>query len=736
MQIEIVQDLAAAVGVELSRPTLAQALGQAESEIQGAWADVWSKRLDHVSGRLGLRSTSLRVSIKAVADLLRPGVAALIESSLPGDKSWSILTASGGGAVKVLDPTHQLSAWMSEPAFAAKLGIADQNTPVNCLIVEAALPCQTANTFTATDNAPSHMKTVIDHHDHDTHLAAHEHLPPLKRLFGILKPDKSDIWAIIWYAVGISILMLVTPITIQALVSTVAFGSVYQPLVVLSLVLLFCLIFAAILRAMQTYLVEILQRRIFIRVMADLAQRLPRVKISAFDRQHGPELVNRFFDVLTVQKISATLLMDGITIILQAGIGMAVVAFYHPILFSLDVILLGAIAFIIFGLGRGAIRTAIQESITKYRVAEWLQELARHPITFKMEGGGEYAIQRADSLAADYLTSRETHFRIIFRQIIASLMLQAVAGTALLSIGGWLVINNSLTLGQLIAAELILSAVIASFVKFGKHLESFYDLMAATDKLGHLIDLDLERATGEMLPLKSTGASLELHDVTYGYDDHSHVLEHFQLQLGAGERVALFAPNGQGKSTLTEILYGLRQPQHGQMTIDGIDYRDIRLDSLRQHLAIVGANEIFEGTIADNIRMGRDYLLVHDVRRILSQVGLLDAVMQLPEGLQTILTTGGAPLSTSQVQRLMLARAIAGNPRLLIIDEILDHLVTENNDPALTTLLDRSMNWTVLIITARRELFSVCDRVIQYPNSDNEPTEHRTVNPEHKQDKH
>ncbi len=197
----------------------------------------------------------------------------------------------------------------------------------------------------------------------------------LKRLLGILKPDKSDIWAIIWYAVGISILMLVTPITIQALVSTVAFGSVYQPLVVLSLVLLFCLIFAAILRAMQTYLVEILQRRIFIRVMADLAQRLPRVKISAFDRQHGPELVNRFFDVLTVQKISATLLMDGITIFCKPG-SYGSCSVLSSILFSLDLLLLGAIAFIIFGLGRGAIRTAIQESITKYRVAEWLQEFS------------------------------------------------------------------------------------------------------------------------------------------------------------------------------------------------------------------------------------------------------------------------------------------------------------------------------------------------------------------------
>ncbi len=122
-----------------------------------------------------------------------------------------------------------------------------------------------------------------------------------------------------------------------------------------------------------------------------------------------------------------------------------------------------------------------------------------------------------------------------------------------------------------------------------------------------------------------------MHDVSYGYDSHSQVLDHFELKLTAGERVALFAPNGQGNQRLTEILYGLRQPQHGQMMIDGVDYRDIRLDSLRQQLAIVGANEIFEGTISDNLRMGRDYLLVHDVRRILGQVGLLDAVMQLPK---------------------------------------------------------------------------------------------------------
>jgi len=714
MHLEEFYRLTRSLGSDASRAALGQAFAQAEREIEGDWSEVWRKRLELVAAQLGIAATPYSASIPMVADLVQPGSIAITVAQIGETTRWILLEDSSSNAVKIRDADQSSpSRWVGESLLARELGWSPPEQFQQWLIWQQTLPCQGAVSAVIGAEDPQHH----GHEEAGTH-GHHAHaVPPLTRLLRILKPDRGDIWAAFWYAVGISVLMLATPITIEALVSTVTFGAVQQPLVVLSLVLLVCLLFAAVLRAMQTYLVEILQRRIFVRVMTDLAQRLARVKVSEYDSNHGPELVNRFFDVLTVQKVSATLLMDGITVVLQTTIGMIVVAFYHPLLLALDIVLVGIILFIIFGLGRGAITAAISESIRKYRVVEWLQELARHPVAFKLGGGAKYALRRADLLACEYLIARETAFRIVFRQIIASLLLQAAAGTALLGIGGWLVVAGSLTLGQLIAANLILSAVVSSFVKFGKHLENFYDLMAASDKLGHLIDLELERTTGEGLEQQVSGAAIELRDVTFGYDPHQTVLANYSLTLAAGERVAIDAHQGHGCSTLTELLFGLRTPQHGAISIDGADYRDLRWDSLREQIAIVSRIEIFDGSIADNIRMGRDALLLGDLRQVLREVGLLDQVMRLPRGMDTQLRTGGTPLSASQTQRLMLARALAGNPRFLVIDEILDNLATTTDDPLIRVLFDPTATRTLLLITKREEFMALCGRIVKLPEA-------------------
>ncbi|HEU4533653.1 MAG TPA: ATP-binding cassette domain-containing protein, partial [Polyangiaceae bacterium] len=408
----------------------------------------------------------------------------------------------------------------------------------------------------------------------------------------LLRAERSDVWVVVAYAVTIGLLSLAVPVAVQSLVNTVAFGSLVQPLVVLTLLVLAGLGFANALRALQARVVELIQERLFVRAAADLAFRLPRAE--AFGGHHGPELVNRFFDVLTVQKGAASLLLDGLAIVLQTAIGMLLLAFYHPLLLAFDVVLLGAVAFLLLVLGRGATGTAVEESKAKYAVAAWLEELARHPAAFKGPGGSSFALGRVDALCRRYLGARRRHFRVLFRQIVGALTLHAVASAALLGIGGWLVLARQLTLGQLVAAELVVSAVVAGVAKFGKHLETYYDLLAAVDKLGHLVDLPLEREGGDE-PAPAKGAPA----VEVRGDGGLH------LALAAGERVALVGPNGSGKSALLERLYGLRGAAGGALRFEGAPAADWSLDALRRRVALVRGHEVFEGTLADNVALGR-----------------------------------------------------------------------------------------------------------------------------------
>jgi ABC-type bacteriocin/lantibiotic exporter with double-glycine peptidase domain len=563
------------------------------------------------------------------------------------------------------------------------------------------------------------MIAVEDHaHEKPSHGSHEHHGPsPLKRLWSLLRVESRDLWLVGIFATFIGILSLAVPIAIDILVSNVQGGNeaMLQVVIVLALALFCLLALAGAMRALSTFVVELIQRRIFVRIVDVLAQRLPRIRASAFDRQHGPELVNRFFDVLTVQKAGATLILDGLSVLLQGAIGLIVLAIWHPYLLGFNLALLVAMTLVVWLLGFGAIRAKISESYAKYAVAGWLEEMVRHPLAFKLSAGQDYAMEKADGLTRHYLDCRVDSFRILFRQILFGLALQAIASSALLGLGGYLVVRNELTLGQLVAAELIVLVLVGSFVKLGKSLESYYDLMAAMDKLGHLVDLPLERDSGESLPAMPRPAALELRHVCFSYEEGGEVLSGLSAAIRAGERVAIVGESGAGKSTLVDLLLGLREPTSGHIEIDGSDVRDLRLHELREQVVSVASAEVFEGTILDNVSLRRPDVTTAEVRAALRTVSLLDEVQALPQGLHTPLVTGGAPLSQGQTLRLMLARAIAGRPRLLILDEALDPFSRQMRQRILSALFDRQAGWTLLVVTHDQEIITACDRVLEVP---------------------
>jgi len=557
---------------------------------------------------------------------------------------------------------------------------------------------------------------VLDRH-HATAVNQHgaAEKTPLSRLWRLLSPEWSDIWIILVFALVTGLLALATPLAVETLVSTVAFGRFLQPIVILALVLLVFLSFSAALRAVQTYIVEIIQRRLFARVAADLAYRLPRVEMKSLEAQDGRELVNRFFDIVTVQKVSAQLLLDGISLVLGTIIGMAVLAFYHPWLLGFDLILLALIAFVILVLGRGAISTSIKESKLKYRMADWLENVVACPTTFRYGGAAEFALDRADRITYEYLKYREAHFSVVMRQIIFALGLQAVASTVLLGLGGWLVISGQLTLGQLVASELIVTVIVGSFAKLGKHMESFYDLLASVDKLGVLFDLPIERQDGLLRISEDHAAVVSVKDGTCTARSGQTQFRNASLEIASGQRVRLVSHIDAAESLLLDVLFGLRELNAGWVAIDGYDPRDLRPDALRRSVALVRDLEIVPGTVAENVHLERPDVSMHDVREALQQVGLLEAIGNLDEGLETELTNSGFPLTPLAAHRLQLARAIAGRPKLLLIDRVLDAFPDDEARVLAHMLTHRDHSWTLVVVTGRESLDGLFDHVIHFP---------------------
>lgn len=533
-------------------------------------------------------------------------------------------------------------------------------------------------------------------------------VPPFERLMALLRPESSDIWIVVLFAFVVGLLTLATPVAVEALVNNVAFGRFLQPVFVLATMLFVFLAFSGALRALKAYVTEIVQRRLFARVAGDIAYRLPRLRGDATKGRHAPELVNRFFDVVLVQKITAQLMLDGTGLILSTLVGMAVLGFYHPWLLGFDVVLLVCIAFVIGVLGRGAVASSIKESKTKYRMAAWLEDLARCPTTFHASGGTDFAMERADLLVHEYLHHRKRHFRILMRQIIFALGLQALASTVLLGIGGYLVITKQLSLGQLVAAELIVTVIVASFAKMGKHLESYYDLLASVDKLGELFDLPLEDPSGIMAIDDSEACRVRLADV-----DASPALARFNLSVQPKEQIALLGPSRSGKSTIAQLIYATRAAEHGSVAIDGIEPRDFRPDILRQRVAMVAEPEVFSGTIDENVHLHRPGVMPTDVHNALELVGLQPMISALPDGADTALTSSGSPLSTNQLRLLSIARAISADPGLIVVDGTLDPLADEDLDVAIRALTNPDRTWTTIVLTGKRSIAERFDRLIQ-----------------------
>ena len=523
-----------------------------------------------------------------------------------------------------------------------------------------------------------------------------EPLKPFRRFVALLKPEARDVRVIVVYSIVIGLLSLTLPLAVEAIVNTIAYGRSLQPLIVLSLIVLIFLAFRAGLSVLMTWVSEIIQRKLFVRTVEDLSYRLTRVPSLTWKKYHGPELVNRFFDIVTVQKVTSKLLLESLMLVLQTVIGLSVLAFYHPFLLGYDIGLLAIMAVVLWVIGRGAVKTAKDESQLKYETAAWLQEIVRHPTTFKYNGGLGFAINRADELAAQYINHRQRHFRILLAQVSFTMTMQVVAATVLLALGGYLVIEQQMTLGQLVAAELIVTVILGSFAKIGKDLESYYDLMASVDKLGKLFDLPVEPMDKLQLVQDPGADGLSMVDVKIEGQTQTTTVD-----LKAGQTYAILGGSELLREKLTEVLVGQRKPAAGHVLLDDYRVDALSAESLQQKISLIREVELFEGSVEQNLRMGREMIGSAKVNEIVGGLGLREVVAALEDDFNTRLSISGYPLSQGQAIRLMLARALIAKPGILFIDGLLDRLSDKDTADVLSRLQSFTKDTTIVISTGR-----------------------------------
>lgn len=500
----------------------------------------------------------------------------------------------------------------------------------------------------------------------------------------VLNPETNFFVTSVVYGVATSILMLAIPISVQALVNTIAFGVLVQPLVILSFILLLLLIFSGVLKALQTYIVEIFQRHFFVRFSTDIAKNLMFSSKDHLTKRYGVELVNRYFDIMTVQKKSTTLFTGGVALLLQLGIGLLLLAFYHPYFLVFDVIFIASLCSVWWLFGKHAMTSAVKESTEKYKVAYWLEEVARVNTFFKNNRYKEKVFSKSNKMVEDYIIARRRHFRNLFVQIIFLLFIYAFLSALLLGLGGYLVIVGELTLGQLVAAELIVTVSLTGVAGAGKYLEDFYDLFAALSKLNSFYDLEFERNA----------------------DAPATRLPHFDIQFKIGEDEITLKTGGNylfqskyysSKLSLVDLICGNDERYLDTTTMGGKSYLDLSPFDINTHITVIKEPHFFKGTIFENLTFGLEQADLSHVKAALNVVELNDFYKELPQGLDTEINPNGYPLYPSQLIRLTIAREILLGTKILVFVDILDSLEIHRLEKILKDLV--ASDRTIVILS-------------------------------------
>lgn len=537
---------------------------------------------------------------------------------------------------------------------------------------------------------------------------------PMQRLWELLLLEKGNIGLVYAYATLVGLFSLTLPLGVQAIIGLVSGGLFLQPIVILIAFVILGTIATGVLQVLQLAAVERIQQRIFARIALEFSLRVPRVSVEQWLKGDLAERMNRFFEVVTIQKSLGKLLTGATTALLQVLFGLLLLGFYHPYF----IVFWAGLALVFWGVLRltypKGLETSLMESKYKYRAVHWLEELARTVSSFKAAGRATPALARMDEHVSGYLRYRQRHFRVIVWQAMSAVGLKALITGSLLILGSFLVIRGQITLGQFVAAELVVVTVLAGVEKLVDSLDELYDLITAVYKLGGVTDLPLESVGGLTLPDDEGGLAVKLTDLSYRYPTAAKAaLSGITLDVPAGAKIAITGPDGSGASTRLSVVAGLLPHYEGSVQAAGITLRDIDPTTMRDRIGLVlGPNEIFEGSVEENVALGRRGIGAAEVMRALEKVGAFDDVQALPLGLRTPLVSGGRGLPTTLRIRILIARAIAARPRLLVIDELLASVEPAARHDIIQLLTGPDAPWTLFIVSHDPEVFTAVDTVL------------------------
>lgn len=539
-----------------------------------------------------------------------------------------------------------------------------------------------------------------------------------QRLVNLLKLDRKDVLQVFYYAIFSGLVGLSLPLGIQAIINLIQGAQVSTSWIILVILVTLGVAFSGVLQLMQIRIIENIQQKIFTRSSFEFTYRFPKIKMSELRNYYPPELANRFFDTLNIQKGVSKLLIDFPTALLQIVFGLLLLSLYHPFFIVYGVLLLGLIYVVFkYTISRG-LETSLAESKQKYKVAHWIQEVARSIVSFKLSGKTSHALQKNDYLVSGYLEARESHFRILVLQFIQMIGFKILVTAGLLIIGGLLVLNQEMNIGQFVAAEIIILLVISSVEKLIVGLESFYDVLTALEKLGQVVDKEVETDQKDLELFEQEDFKMDLENIVYNVPKTDiNILSGLSMSIEKKDRILITGANGSGKSTLLHLISGLIEPTRGSIYVNGVRLKSENLNHFRSKIGqSLKLETPFEGTLKENITFGNPEITKEDILWVLDVTGLSKVVKDMEDGIDTVIFPEGKQISYTVAKKIVLARSLVKRPKLLVLRDPLDQFDEDETTRIMDFLTDPAQPWSLVVVSDDKKWVNKCGRILTIEN--------------------
>ncbi len=525
-------------------------------------------------------------------------------------------------------------------------------------------------------------------------------ITPLERLYRLLVQDKREVFYVLFFAVLNGAIGLALPLGFQAIITLVMGGRPSASWWVLVGVVLAAILFAGILQIFQMQITELLQQRIFVRSAIEFSFRIPRLHPKGLIGDHPPELVNRFFDTLTVQKAVPKVLLDASTSILQIFFGLLLLSIYHPLFVVAGAVVVVLVVIIFRTTWKRGLKTSLQESTHKYEVAYWLEQMADAMNTFKLAGRSTWPDLRTKDHTEKWLGARKGHFKVLVLQYAQLVGFRFILTGMLLIFGGLLVFEQQMSIGQFVAVEIVFLLITNSADKLIKLAEPLFDTVTALEKIASVFERPLEGSEGRNVSAREQAwpVSIVMKDET-------------SIDVAAGEKVAVIGYAGSGRTSLLRSIAGLIPDRMGTVKIQGVALENLELfnyrctlgDNLRQEA-------LFEASLRDNLAIGAVEANDDQLLEGIEQMGLMSWYESLPRGLDQTISDNSIHLTEFTSQRLILLRAMLRNARLLLLQDVFDQC----EKPLRKQLIERIFkeSGTIFIASNRNDVIEKCDKVV------------------------